>query len=336
MATNFKYASQSDLKNYFNRFVDFDQKTQIFPTETSGNNHFFRNSGPVDTFFVNGSEQASPQSDFDNVNGDGQWCYRSDNNDTKYQNSAYSSSTIKEQIFEAGVDFSTFMDQQLTNASLELNNLLDARFPTPLNKYILDDVDTATASSVPEYDPIIIKATSYICASNLIRAKEPESEQADIYYSYVTNPEKTGMIDRLNAGEFKLAFEVDSKDSRGKVKEITRAGSMYLVETAGEFSGGQHGFDILRITCTTGGAYGTAKVKVESFGSEKLFGQESTNHIITGGLDNFGGMSGLYVRFSGSSMSVDDQWEIVCYGEERALTNSSGASISLTRFNHSI
>lgn len=40
MATDFKYASQSDLKNYFNRFGDFDQKVQIFPTETSGNNHF--------------------------------------------------------------------------------------------------------------------------------------------------------------------------------------------------------------------------------------------------------------------------------------------------------
>ena len=30
MATNFKYASQSDLQNYFNRFGDYDQKVQIF------------------------------------------------------------------------------------------------------------------------------------------------------------------------------------------------------------------------------------------------------------------------------------------------------------------
>ena len=28
--TTFKYASQSDLKNYFNNFGDYDQKTQIF------------------------------------------------------------------------------------------------------------------------------------------------------------------------------------------------------------------------------------------------------------------------------------------------------------------
>ena len=83
MATTFAYATQSDLQNYFNGYAEFDQKTQIFPTETSGNNHFFRDSGLVNAFFVNGSEQASAQADFDNVNGDGQWCYRSDNNDLK-------------------------------------------------------------------------------------------------------------------------------------------------------------------------------------------------------------------------------------------------------------
>ena len=41
MATNFKYASISDLTKYFNRVSDFDSKVQIFPSETSGSNHFF-------------------------------------------------------------------------------------------------------------------------------------------------------------------------------------------------------------------------------------------------------------------------------------------------------
>ena len=336
MATTFKYASQSDLKNYFNRFSDFNQKIQIFPTLTSGNLHLFRDSGYIDTLFLNGEELAAAQSTSGAVDANGEWFYNSSTNQVEYYNSNYSATTIKEQYFEAGVDFETFMDQQLVNASLELNNILDARYPTPLNKYILDDVDTATASSTPEYDPIIIKATCYICASNLIRSKEPQSEVADYYYNLVTNADKTGMIDRLNEGEFKLAFEVDSKDSKGKVKELTRGGSMYLVETAGEFTGGQNGFDIIRITCTTAGAYGVAKVKVESFGGNKIFGTESTDHIVTGGLDTFGGLNGLYVRFSGTTMNEDDQWEIVCYGEERAITNAQGASVSLTRWSYGI
>ena len=32
MATDFKYASITDLRKYFNRVNDFDSKVQIFPT----------------------------------------------------------------------------------------------------------------------------------------------------------------------------------------------------------------------------------------------------------------------------------------------------------------
>ena len=62
MATTFKYATQSDLKNYFNNFGDFDQKVQIYPTLTSGNLHLFRDCGYVDSFFINGEEIAAAQS----------------------------------------------------------------------------------------------------------------------------------------------------------------------------------------------------------------------------------------------------------------------------------
>ena len=81
---------------------------------------------------------------------------------------------------------------------------------------------------------------------------------------------------------------------------------MELVETAGDYYG--EPFDILRITCTTAGAYGVAKVKVEYYGSDKLFGSTDTDNIVTGSLDEYGGMGGLQVRFSGSSMAVNHQW----------------------------
>ena len=80
MATDFKYASQSDLKNYFNRFGDFDQKVQIFPSLTSGNFHLFRDSGYVDTLFVNGEELAAAQSAGADVDANGEWFYNSATN----------------------------------------------------------------------------------------------------------------------------------------------------------------------------------------------------------------------------------------------------------------
>ena len=326
--TSFKYAGISDLSNYFSQADSFDSKRQLFPTETSGSNHFFRDSGYVDSFFVNGSEQASPQADFDNVNGDGQWCYRSDNNDLKYQNSELTSTTINNQIFEAGQDFTDYLNQQLTNASMELNNLLDARYPTPLPKNTQIS-DFAAVSLTSEYDAVIVKATCYICASNLIRSKDPTSEEADYYYNLVTNAEGTGITDRLNKGEWKLSFEVDDKDSQGSIRKLKQVGTMQLVETAGQYYG--QPYDLLRITCTTGGVYGTAECTVNSYGGNRLLGSSTTNNIVTGGLDSWGGLGGLRVRFQGASMTASDAWEIEVASETRKISNASTGTIQLSR-----
>lgn len=331
MASNFKYASESDLKGYFYQYGDFDTKIQIFPTETSGNNHFFRDSGLVENFFVNGSEQASAQADFDNVNGDGQWCYRSDNNDLKYQDSALSATTVNEQVFEAGVDFSTYISTQLVNASLELNNLLDARFSTPIPKHTQADIDSTSLSATMEYDPIIVKSTCYIAASNMIRSKNASDVDADYFYNLVTNAEGTGIVDRLNAGKMKLSFEVDNLDSKGNIKEIVNTGTMNPVQLHGDFTGGHNGYDVLRITCTTAGAYGVAKCSVDYYGSDKLFGNISVNNIVTGGLDSWSGMSGLLIRFQGAAMVVDDLWEIEVMTNALEPTNTTTNSIQLHR-----
>ena len=108
MATNFKYAGISDLTKYFNRVSDFDSKVQIFPTLTSGNLHLFRDSGLVGTLFLNGEELAAAQSTSGAVDTNGEWFYASATNQVEYYNSNYSSTTINEQVFEAGVDFTTF------------------------------------------------------------------------------------------------------------------------------------------------------------------------------------------------------------------------------------
>ena len=200
MASNFRYASISDLTKYFNRVNDFDSKVQIFPTLTSGNLHLFRDSGYVDTLFVNGEEIAAAQSTSGAVDSNGEWFYASATNQVEYYNSNYSSTTINEQVFEAGQDFSTFLEQSLVDASLELHNYLDARYSTPIQKSKQVDTDTNPAGISEEFDPIIIKATCYIAAANLIRAKEGQSDEADYYHALVANAERTGLIDKLNDG----------------------------------------------------------------------------------------------------------------------------------------
>ena len=160
---------------------------------------------------------------------------------------------------EAGIDNATYFDDMLINASMELNNMLSKRFPTPIPKVRQFDLDTLVTGVQVEsqYDAIIIKATCYLCVSNLLRTNNRQ-EEADYYFGLVSNMEGSGIVDRLNAGNYKLSYEVDSNDSKGNIRAIGVTGTMDIVETAGEWTG-EH-YDVCRITCTTAGAYGTAIV----------------------------------------------------------------------------
>ena len=326
MATDFKYASQSDLEMYYPNASQYDAKRQILGWVTdSGDRYVAKNSGLVTQLFIDGEELGDKQTSISDVNANGRWYYDS------ATDSVYFDHDVKNPIdylMEGGIDNATYFDQMLVNASFELNNLLDARYPMPLPKFALYDSNTASASVTPEYDAIIIKATCYICVSNLLKT-EGKLEEADYYYNQVTNVENTGIADKLNAGEWKLSFEVTADDSKGQVRTIRKDGSMDIVETSGAYVG--EPFDILRITCTTTGVYGVAKAKVEYYGSDKLFGQESDPEIVTGGLQTLSGLGGMHVRFQGSSMTEDDQWEIEVNSKTRKVTNAASSAIELTR-----
>jgi phage gp36-like protein len=230
-------------------------------------------------------------------------------------------------MIESGVDFKTFINQSLVDASLEIHNYLDMRYSTPLQKIKQTDIDTEGVSIEEEYDPIIIKSVCYIASANLIRAKEGASEEADYYYSLVTNPEKTGLLDKLNDGIYKLSFEVDANDKKGSIKYRNVAGTMDLVELAGEYSG--EPYDLLKIEVEATGAYGVSTFKVHHFSDDKIFGDVTTPEIITGGLQHiYGGLSG---RFQGASATDGDIWEVEVVSSHRKQTNKSNATIEMRR-----
>ena len=323
MATDFKYASQSDMQRYVGDVVaDADSKRQIYgfqSTDTSNQYQAF-NTGFIDQLFFDGIEGTSV-GDNPDANYEYNWSSATDSVQV-----FISTADPNDMIIEAGFDNATYYDQMLVDASMELNNLLDARFPMPLPKYDQYDANTTHSTASTEYDALIIKVTCYLAASNALRAIG-EIERADYYYNLVTNPERTGTVDRLNAGEFKLAFEVDSTDSQGKVRTITKSGSMDIVETAGQWNGAN--YDVCRITCTTTGAYGTAIVKAETYGDDALFGTTTENIKISGTMDAI--VNGLYIRFQGASMTQNDQWEVTVTNENRKRSNPMTSGINLTR-----
>ena len=325
MATDFKYCGVSVLTRYVNRISDYDKKLQLFNPVTDSNLHTFHDTGHVNQLFLNGEELGSANGDLPNANGE--WWYVEATNKVQYYNDGYSSTTINEQVFEAGEDFASYLGQELINASLELHNYLDARYSTPLEKSKQIDTNTASASIGEEYDPIITKIVSYICASNVIRSKMPEDEMADYYMNLVTNPERTGLVDKLNDGIYKLSHEVDANDKKGSIRHRNLSGSMDLVELAGEYRG-EH-YDLLKVEIEDSGAYGTGTFKVHYLSNDQLFGAVTSSEKITGGLQHI--FNGLYGRFQGASATDGDIWEIEVFGSHRKQTNKSNATNEMTR-----
>jgi len=325
MATDFKYASQSDMQRYVGDIVaDADGKRQIYgfqATDTT-NQYQANNTGFIDQLFFDGIEGTSV-GDNPDANYEYNWSSATDSVQV-----FISTADPNDMIIEAGFDNATYYDQMLVDASMELNNLLDARYPTPLPKVAQIDQNTASISQSKEYDAIVIKMTCYICVANILRS-EFKMEEADYYHGLVTNGERTGMADRLNAGEFKLSYEVDAKDRQGAINNKSVAGSMDIVETAGEYYGQK--FDLLKIEATVTGAYGVGKVKVHYYGNDKIWGQESSEEFVTGGLQSLAGLGGLLVRFQGSSITDGDTWEIEVSSADRKLSNPMTGGIELTR-----
>ena len=327
MATDFKYASQSDLEMYYPAYSQYDAKRQVFGWVTTGESNFYKayNTGLINVLFFDGIEGTSVG---DDPNANYEFRYSEGNDSVEVY---IDTGSPADMLMEAGVDNTTYFNQMLVNASMELNNLLDKRYPTPIPKYAQYDGNNTYTSSTTEYDAIIIKATCYLCASNLLRTNA-RMEEADYYANLVTNLDGSGLVDRLNRGEYKLSFEVDSQDSKGKVRTITKTGTMDIVETGGAYSG--EPFDLLRISCTTSGAYGVGIVKVEYYGDSKLLGSETADIKVTGTLQEIHG--GWYCRFQGAAIAENDQWEIEVYSDERKITNASSSGIQLTRRGYGI
>ena len=320
--TSLQYATHTQFKELVPYVSSAgDNKIPIYNwVVVSGSKYAAHNSGLVTQLFANGEDLGPQQSAHTDLNVEGEWFYNSAEDVLYY----YSATSPADKLMESGSEWTDLIDQQLENATMELNSMLDARFPIPIPQTFQHGADVS--NDTPEYDFLIIKATCYIAGANMLRASNPEDERATALYDMITNLDGTGIIDKINKAEIKLRFEIDKGDSVGEIIESVRTGTMYLVETYCEGWGGEL-YDKVEILCTTGGAYGTAEVTVKTYGSKKLSGTELTGRVITGGLQEMA--NGLYVRFEGNSMTQNDKWFIPVRSRGLQTTNSAIKTINV-------
>jgi len=247
------------------------------------------------------------------------WYYSSHDDLVLY----YSETDPNELVIESGQDWSTLVTNSLINATMELNSMLDSRFPIPIPKTM--QYSNTVASDTPEYDFIIKKLTCYLAGVNLIRATNPGDERANDLQEQID-----AIMDRLNRGDIKLRCEIDAQDKNGEIiVGPSNAGTMYLVETyCEEWIGAP--YDKIEIECKTTGVYGTAKIDVKALDSEKLSGTNIlTDHKVTGGLQHIG--NNLWIRFEGNSMTDGDKWWIPIRQRSLNTTNTQVSTLRAIR-----
>jgi len=319
--STFKYCTQRDVKDCYPNISETDNKVVIRNWKVlSGEKYASDNTGVVTALFQDGEHLGSAQADASSVDGNLDWHYSSQW-DRLYFHSA---TDPNELLMEAGEDWATLIDRMIVNCSMELSAMLDARFPRPIPKSF-QYAEATDGSDTPEYDYILVRATALLVAHHLLISKDPMSEEA-----MKLKEEVDSIIERLNDGSLKLGFEVDNTDTSGDIVEVTNTGSMYLMETSGEWYG--EAYDRVKIKCVdTGGAYGVAKVTAYYYGSNKIYGSSTSDIIVTGALTDI--VNGLSVRFEGKEMAIGDEWHVVLRNFHQQTTNSGVRSIRATHGN---
>ena len=315
MATAPIYCTHKELKRVFPQLDEFDNKAPIYGWETTGTSNLYlaRNAGLVTVLFADGEDLGDPEANSGVVNVNGEWYYDSDLDTVYYFNSA---SNPSDMLMEAGEDFTTLVTQFRTDASRYLDSMLDPNLPANQLK-----------DKSGNFDYVVVRASSLLCAIFMIRASDPTSETSNALMD-----EAIALIDSLNNGKAGLSWQNTSDSSKGVLRDVTyTANSVRPVDTRGHYSGV---WDLIKLKITLGGVLGTATYSVWSKDSDNL----KTNQIVTD--KKISGdyqplVGGLQIRFAGetdsSEATINNEWEVEVAGWAEEVDSNSLKPIRMTR-----
>ena len=231
----------------------------------------------------------------------------------------YCTSDPNDLSMEAGEDFGTLITRITGNASRYLDSRLDPNLPREQLK-----------DKEGNYDYMVVRTTSLIASSFLIKAHDATSEIATNFMEEVDKN-----IEMLNTGKASLSWQTTGDSSKGIVRDVSyTSGAIRPVDTRGRWAGS---WDLIKVLITTGGVLGTAKYSVWTKSGDNLKdNQVVTDEIINGDYQTLAG--GLQIRFGGSTDSstanasgTADEWEIEVAGYNEEVDSSNIKSGKVTR-----
>ena len=318
MASDFRYASQSDLEMYFSEYHNFDTKHQLFGFKTTDTSNQYQafNTGLITMLYFDGIEGTAVT---DSPNADYEFNYSETTDSVQV---FHSSTNPDNMIIEAGDDWSDIKTRFRRKASRLIESHLDNR----LSREVLKDREG-------NYPEIIVHVTSLQTVILLLKAHDPNSEVIAPFQD-----ELSELIDGLKAGSIVLPTAISGDSSKGVIREVSVNASSDLrpIELRGHYNG--TGYELLKGYIDSGenGIIGTTKMTVKGKDSNLLKTDTLIDsEVITGDFQHLG-VGSLYIRWGGDDVTsaittANDEYEIELWGSSLDATISSVGSLRMTR-----
>jgi len=287
------------------------ESTNVWRAESSGN---------VSVLFENGTDLGSPVANKAAVDSGTDWYYDS-SADVCY---FYSTTDPNEDLMEAGEDWATLRQRVVDEQS--------ERIRSYVTRPIFPRKGTGQQSaSSRDWDWIIIHANRVLAAAELVRPYEFE-RAVELEKSIIDPETGSGLLDRLNAGDYNLWNEVGNAEREGRLSEVSvnasSTGGILDVRGIPTVS-----WDVVKIiidgagTITEGSASSvTYSTYIRDDTGTKTV-QSVSSETIDLGYQSIG--RGMMVRFAPGIYTLNDEWQVEVSG--LAVDHPTIGSIQMVR-----
>ena len=331
------YCLDSDILSIYPNISEFDTKTPIYQftrwQDNESDNPIYQqlshehwvcyNTGHAESLYVNGKDWGDPGKGIPDLVGNQpsqdiyKWIYEG-RGDFVVVHIPDRLGDPNNYLMEIGQDWNDLVNRTIVRASRFFDSRVNANIERKQFK-----------NAEGEYDYIVIRTTALIVCKFLMMGYDLDSPSLLAF-----EEEINFNIDLINSGQTKLSHQITPDASKGEVtiiKQATQAG-LNLVDTRGSYTGV---YDNIKIVCTTSGKIGVGKFDVyigNATDGIKSY-QSLKDQVVTGLYQTIG--NGLQVRFQGqsliSTMQVNDEWQIECWGKGEEYSDLGYKSIISTK-----
>ena len=302
----------TDLQSVVSDIDKYDRKRVLmtnFVASGTSNLYYLHNAGYVDQLYMDGAEQTKVS---DTPNAMNEYEYDSNSDRLQVYIGGSSASDMNTRVFESGQDWSGLK----TTVCKEQADLMRSYLDRPIYKRANT---TYQGASERNYDFIVVRINAILAFADLVRSHDPD--KADEIEAMATNPDGSGLLDKLKRREYVMSNETSFASEKGVIQEISLNGSTtgYIEDIM------LHGppnvdYDEVRVVISTGGTFalGTSSpVKYDVYVKnsngirmQKVVDAEQVNG------DYQSLAYGARIRFQAGVYVADDEWSIIFQSDE--------------------